>query len=78
MRHQGVSRPRQWFTKLVFALSRRRFGRVLLPLRLHAHSLPRLAGMGVMMGAQKSYSQLSAQLSLLAQTRVAALVGCDF
>jgi hypothetical protein len=77
-RDQGIDRPRDWVSRILFSLSRRRFGKVLLPFRLHAASPSRLLGLALMLASQKGFRHLDPRLAMLAHVRVATLVGCEF
>ncbi len=77
-RLEGVDRPGLSFARLVFFMVRRKIGRVVRPIRLHALSPRNLRGYAMMEGAQESANGVPRQLKKLAQVRVATRVGCPF
>jgi len=78
-RIEGVSEhTRNPLLRLIFGLTRRRFGRPVEPLYGYARSGPFLAGMiGLELGMERAH-RVDAKLKALAELRVAALVGCPF
>lgn len=66
------------YARLAYWVSRLTLGRVIEPLRIHAHSAPALWGMTQMQASQKAAKRLDPRLKLLAQVRVAQLVDCPF
>jgi len=74
-----IERPRGLMMKLVYALTRRRFGRVLTPLKVHSARLP--LAFGAWYG---KISKLDERLSLpkdlvpLIHQQVARINGCEF
>lgn len=78
-RIEGVSeRTRNPLLRLVFWLTRRRFGRAVEPLHGYARSSAFLAGMiGLELGMERAH-RVDAKLKALAELRVAALVECPF
>ncbi len=66
------------YARLVFWVSQRTLGRVIEPLRIHAHSPGALWGMTQMQASQKAAKGLDPRLKLLAQLRVAQMVDCPF
>jgi len=72
------SKPANWLTRLIFFLTRRRFGTVIEPVKIHARSLSRLIGFSLMTALGARYRHISPRIALLAQLRVAVMVECDF
>jgi len=69
---------RRLFVGLVYSLTRRRLGRVIMPIQVTAHH-PRLFwGYLQMEQSQMSSKLVDAKLKGLAELRVATLVGCPF
>ncbi len=66
------------FTRIVYALTRRKVGRVVMPVQLVAHHPKLLWGYGQMEQSFASSRLMGADLKDLAQLRVATLVGCPF
>jgi hypothetical protein len=66
------------FTRTVYAMTRRRVGRVVLPVQLVSHHPRLLWGYGQMEQSFASSHLVGAGLKDLAQLRVATLVGCPF
>ena len=78
-RIEGVSdRDAGLVARLAFWFSRRKFGRVLEPIRLHAQHPRLLRGLGHMEMAQQAASTLDASLKELLNIKVAMGVGCPF
>jgi hypothetical protein len=66
------------FTRFVYWMTRRKIGRVVLPLKITAH-LPRLlAAVGGMEMAEQAAGTVDAKLKALASIKTATLVGCPF
>ena len=75
--HQG--RPiRRLFAGLVYWLTRRRLGHVIMPVQVTAHHGKIFWGYLQMEQSQMSSKLVDAKLKGLAQLRVATLVGCPF
>ncbi len=66
------------FTRIVYALTRRKIGRVVMPVQLVAHHSKLLWGYGQMEQSFASSHLVDAALKDLAQLRVATLIGCPF
>jgi AhpD family alkylhydroperoxidase len=66
------------FTRIVYALTRRKVGRVVMPVQLVAHHPRLLWGYGQMEQSFASSHLVDAALKDLAQLRVATLIGCPF
>jgi len=66
------------FTRIIYALTKRKVGRVVMPVKIAAHHLKLLWGYGQMEQSLLSSHLVDAALKDLAQLRVATLVGCPF
>ena len=66
------------FTRLVYALTRRKVGRVVAPVQVTANHPGILWGYGQMEQSMASASRVDAGLKHLGDLRVATLVGCPF
>jgi hypothetical protein len=66
------------FTRLVYRLTRRKIGRVVMPVQIVAHHSKLLWGYGQMEQSLLSSRLVDASLKDIAQLRVATLVGCPF
>ena len=66
------------FTRIVYGLTRRKVGQVVMPVQIVAHHPKLLWGYGQMEQSFASSHLVSAGLKDLAQLRVATLVGCPF
>jgi len=69
---------RRLFVGLVYALTRRRLGRVIMPVQVTAHHPKILWGYGQMEQTQAASKLSDHKLKGLAELRVATLVGCPF
>ena len=69
---------RRLFVSLIYSLTRRRLGRVIMPIQVTAHHGTILWGYGLMEQSQQSSKLVDTKLKGLAQLRVATLVGCPF
>jgi len=69
---------RRLFVGLIYWLTRRRLGRVIMPVQVTAHHGKIFWGYLQMEQSQMSGKLLDAKLKGLAQLRVATLVGCPF
>jgi hypothetical protein len=65
-------------TRIVYSLTRRKLGRVVMPVQLTAHHSQILWGYGQMEQSLLSSRRLDTALKDLATLRVATLVGCPF
>jgi hypothetical protein len=65
-------------TRIVYAMTKRKLGRVVMPVRIVAHHSKILWGYGQMEQSLVGSRLLDAGLKDLAQLRVATLVGCPF
>jgi hypothetical protein len=66
------------FTRVIYALTKRKMGRVVMPVKIAAHHPKLLWGYGQMEQSLLSSHLVDAALKDLAQLRVATLVGCPF
>jgi len=66
------------FTRIVYALSKRKLGRVVMPVKVTAHHPAILWGYGQMEQSLLSSHRVDAALKELATLQVATLVGCPF
>ena len=78
MREPGVQSPKSIISKIIYWITRYRFKKVLLPVKIHALSPSRLFGFGLMTQLQTKPRFADPQLILLGQARVGAMVGCPF
>ena len=69
---------RRLFVGIVYALTRRKVGRVVMPVQVVAHHPTILWGYGQMEQSQLGSKQVAARLKGLAELRAATLVGCPF
>lgn len=77
-RIRGAERARSLLARIAYGKSRRRYGRILGPLRVYALSDPVLWGCGQMELALERCRAAPDRISALAQLRVAMRVGCPF
>ena len=66
------------FTRIVYGMTRRKVGRVVMPVQLVAHHPKLLWGYGQMEQSLASSQLVGVGLKDLGQLRVATLVGCPF
>jgi hypothetical protein len=69
---------RRPFVGLVYWLTKRRLGRVIMPVQVTAHHSQILWGYGQMEQSQAGSKLVDPKLKGLAELRVATLVGCPF
>jgi hypothetical protein len=69
---------RRLFVSLVYSLTRRRLGRVIMPVQVTAHHGKVFWGYLQMEQSQMSSKLVDLKLKALAELRVATLVGCPF
>lgn len=69
---------RRGFVRLVYALTRRRLGRVIMPIQVTAHHPRIFWGYLQMEQSQMGSKLVDDKLKQLAELRVATLVGCPF
>ena len=73
---QGLFRG--FFMRIIYALTKRKVGRVVMPVKIAAHHAKLLWGYGQMEQSLLSSHLVDTALKDLAQLRVATLVGCPF
>ncbi len=66
------------FTRMVYALTKRKLGHVVVPAQITAHHTKILWGYGQMEQSLAGSRLVPAELKHLAEMRVATLVGCPF
>jgi hypothetical protein len=66
------------FTRLIYSMTKRKVGRVVMPVRIAAHHSKLLWGYGQMEQSLAGSRHVEEGLKNLAQLRVATLVGCPF
>jgi len=66
------------FTRIVYMLTKRKVGRVVMPVQIVAHHPKILWGYGQMEQSLASSHLIDTALKNLAQLRVATLIGCPF
>jgi hypothetical protein len=69
---------RRLFVGIVYALTRRRLGRLIMPVQVTAHHAKVFWGYIQMEQSQASSKLIDPKLKGLAELRVATLVGCPF
>ena len=69
---------RRLFVGIVYSLTQRRLGRVIMPVQVTAHHPKILWGYGQMEQSQAGSKLIEPTLKGLAELRVATLVGCPF
>jgi hypothetical protein len=66
------------FTRLVYSMTKRKLGRVVVPVQIIAHHPRILWGYGQMEQSLAGSKLVDSELKHLAEMRVATLVGCPF
>jgi hypothetical protein len=66
------------FTRIIYSMTKRKVGRVVMPVRIAAHHAKLLWGYGQMEQSLVSSRLVDEALKNLAEVRVATLVGCPF
>ena len=66
------------FTRIVYGITKRKLGRVVVPAQITAHHTRILWGYGQMEQSLGGSSLVGGELKHLAEIRVATLVGCPF
>jgi len=69
---------RRLFVGIVYSLTQRRLGHVIMPIQVTAHHPKILWGYGQMEQSQASSRLVDHKLKGLAELRVATLIGCPF
>ncbi len=67
-----------WFTRIVYAMTKRKLGRIVTPVQITAHPPTILWGYGQMEQSLAGSHLVPEGLKNLAELRVATLVGCPF
>ena len=66
------------FVRIVYWFTKRKLGRVVTPVKITAHHRRLLRAMGAMEMGQDAARSVELTLKLLAEVKVAMLVGCPF
>ena len=66
------------FTRIIYSMTKRKVGRVVMPVRIAAHQTKLLWGYGQMEQSVLGSRLVDERLKNLAEVRVATLVGCPF
>jgi hypothetical protein len=66
------------FVRIAYWFTRRRLGRVITPIKIAAHHSRLLRAVGAMEMGQEAAKSVDAPLKMLAEVKVAMLVGCPF
>jgi len=77
-RIKGVSSGGSLLARIAFLMTRRKGGRVVMPVRIHALHTRILYGYGQMEMAQEKARRVPAAAKALAQVRIAMRIGCPF
>ena len=77
-RINGITRRGSLIARIVFFFSKRKVGKVTSPIRTMALNTPILWGYGQMELAQEKAKKVSHKIKMLADLRIATLVGCPF
>ena len=67
-----------FFTRFVYWITKRKYGRVLAPVQVTAHHPRLLRAMGEMEMGQAAARSVDRKLKALASIKVAVLIGCPF
>jgi hypothetical protein len=74
----GVTKPPTIFARIVYWFSKRMFGRVPLPVLIHAHHPQLFGGMARMELAQDKAKRVPFEVKAIAEIRIATRIGCPF
>lgn len=77
-RVRGVPEQANLFTRVVYALTRHRVGRMVEPVAVAAHHPRLLAGMAAFEQALGSARRLDERIKVLAELQVSSRIGCPF
>ena len=77
-RIQGVTRGGSLLARIAFFMSRRKLGKVVRPVRVHALNPSLLLGYGQMESGQGKAKSFPPAVKALAKVRVAMRIGCPF
>ena len=67
-----------WLVRLVYFFTRRKLGRVVLPIKINAHHPRLLRALVEMERGQMAAKSVDAALKSLASVKVGSLIGCPF
>ncbi len=65
-------------TRFAYGMVRRKVGKVIMPMKVHAHHPKLFGGMAAMEMAQDKAHDVDTVVKSLVQIRVATLIGCPF
>ena len=66
------------FARIAYFMTRRRLGRVVMPIKIKAHHPRLLRALAHMELGQEAAQTVPAQLKALVQVKVAMMIGCPF
>ena len=66
------------FTRIAYFMTKRRLGRVIMPIKIMAHHPRLLRALAHMELGQEAAGKVPAQLKALAHVKVAMMIGCPF
>ncbi len=64
--------------RFAYSMVRRKVGRVVMPMKIHAHHPPLFRAIAFMEAVQTGKGTVPSTIKSLAQVKVATLVGCPF
>lgn len=67
-----------WFTRIAYWMTKRKVGRVILPMKITAHQPRLLWGAGQMEMAQAAMKSVDEALKCLVEIKAATMIGCPF
>ena len=67
-----------WFVRLVYWFTKRKLGRVVMPVKIMAHHPRLLRAYGEMETGQAAAHSVDAALKVLAEIKAATMIGCPF
>jgi len=67
-----------WFVRLVYWFTKRKLGRVVMPVKITAHHPRLLRAYGEMETGQAAAHSVEAALKLLSEIKAATMIGCPF
>jgi hypothetical protein len=67
-----------WLVRFIYWMTKRKVGRVILPVKIMAHHPRILRGIGSMEMAQEAAQTVDARLKCLVQVKAAQRIGCPF
>ena len=67
-----------WFVRFIYWMTRRKLGRLILPVKIAAHHPRLLRAVGEMEQGQMAARSVDAGLKALAEVKVAMMIGCPF